>query len=135
MEIMTGIQIALLSGRTPVIAPFFPLHFNGPAGAITVSDVFDLTRLSMYWDKPMVEAHELKASNELPEHALRVKYDGEIPMDGVQVGDWIEAEEGEDEPLGVWSTALLWSNGMGLRGTFKPNRESSTVMLYVVADI
>jgi hypothetical protein len=128
MEIMTGIQIALMSGRTPIVAPFFgyDAHLGGAAGVIPTSDVFDLSRLSMYWEKPMVEAHELKANIGLRNHSRVLKYDGEFPEMGLEMGDLIHAELPEEDPIGVWSTHLLWSKGSAPRGVFKPNSESTT---------
>ena len=125
MEVMTGIQIAIQSNRIPVVAPFFGYdsHLGGRAGAVPTGDIFDLSRLAMYWEKPIVEAYELKVSSDYLDHSRVVKYDGEHTMD-IPVGSMIRAEEPESEALTCWSTHLLWAGGSAPRGVFKPLRMS-----------
>jgi hypothetical protein len=105
------IHIGFLSNRIPVLPPFavHAGHLGGQASVVAVSEVFDLTQLSsILEDLPIVELHELKVADNLPDRLVYTRYDGEAPLltpggDSVAVGELVPAESTESEGLGCWS--------------------------------
>ncbi|RSH89149.1 hypothetical protein EHS25_002815 [Saitozyma podzolica] len=87
-------------------------QIGGPAHKLPVSDVFDLSRVSMVLDgMPIVEIHELRQHALEQDHLKVVSFDGEFEqMDKLgrplAPGDLIVAEPAGTETLACWSWSL-----------------------------
>lgn len=101
------IYLAHLSHRVPLIPPF---HWNadGREPDAAVSEFFDLSQVSTYFDTPLVEMHEIRLTTSSAERHKLVEFDGEVEqfnhVGGVyRPGDKIYAQTIEDDSVGCWS--------------------------------
>lgn len=133
MDIFASVHLAFVSNRIPILAPILPDtgHMGGNSPPVAVGEIFDLNYLSLIYERPVVELHELKVE---PRSAPRLKqqvYDGEVPGTGAangagsggqgwEVGDIIPAEVPEYEDIGCWSSGLAWHNSAGWWGGMNP---------------
>lgn len=125
IDIMNLAYIAFLSQRIPVLQQFIahPVHLGGEASSLAVGDVFDLSRLSVLWERPVVELHELKAYEGLNNHSRRVVYDGEHERAGVSVGTELVAEEPGPDEIGCYSARMLFAPGSAVWNPLEPSGE------------
>ncbi|GFZ47020.1 hypothetical protein JCM24511_04246 [Saitozyma sp. JCM 24511] len=114
MSMVNAIYLARESNRIPILLHFvgYAMQIGGPAHKLPVSDVFDLSRVSMVLDgMPIVEIHELRQHDLEQDHLKVVSFDGEFEqMDKLGrplvPGDLIVAEPPETEALACWSWSL-----------------------------
>lgn len=113
-EPFEAIYLARESNRIPILPHFvgYAQQIGGPAHKLPVSDVFDLSRVSMVLDgMSIVEIHELRQHDLEHDHLKMVSFDGEFEqMDKLGrplvPGDLIVAEPAETEALACWSWSL-----------------------------
>ncbi|KAI5122360.1 hypothetical protein M0805_004118 [Coniferiporia weirii] len=60
MTYVNLLNLALFSGRTAIIPPFAPSHVGSAAGFVPFGDVFDVPRLSLLLEHPVIEWRDLK---------------------------------------------------------------------------
>jgi hypothetical protein len=114
------IHLAHLSDRIPILPALNADsgHLLSDAHDLAVSEVFDMSQLSLHLgDLPIVELHELKTSNYLPDRLKVVVYDEEVAQADVHgrrlsIGDMIAAAHPAEEEIGCWS----WFQGHGEPG-------------------
>lgn len=86
------VYLALLTGRTAVLGPFAPSHVGSDAGIIPLGEVFDVPRLNVLLNHPVIEWRDVKMENLTDDHPR--------------------------EPLGCWSPWVTGQNSEGRpRGT------------------
>jgi hypothetical protein len=107
----------------------YPEQLGGPDVDISVSDVFDLSRLSLSLEgMPIVEMHELRQFDRERERHAVARYDGEHEVvdtfgKTLAPGDSILPERAEREPLPCWSWDL--SRGQHVENLWYFDSESS----------
>lgn len=57
---MNLIYLGSLTNRVPILPPFTPSHIGGSVPPIGFGEIFDVPRLRMEMNQPLIEWHEIK---------------------------------------------------------------------------
>jgi hypothetical protein len=95
------VQLALLSGRIPILPPFPPSHTGPKSGLLPFSEIFDLPLFSQTLGIPIIEWQDIKNTTNVNPNPEYIDLYGDR---------WNGYYGGESEELGCWS---LWITQRG----------------------